>query len=193
MTSTDYGSLAYLFLLGSVLAFWLFVQNRDDWSKKLQQSMAWGLIFVGVIAAFGLWGDIRSAAVPTQAVFADTGRIHLPRAPDGHFYVTVEVNDTPVRFVVDTGATGVVLTRDDAERAGLRNRELAFYGEANTANGMVRTAPVTLRTLALGPVVDTNIRAYVNAGEMQQSLLGMDYLQRFEKIEITKGGMVLVR
>lgn len=193
MTSMDYGNLIYLVLLGAVLVLWLVVENRTSLSAKIKQIAAWGLIFLGVIAAYGMWGDIQRATVPTQAVFAGDNRVELPRAPDGHYYLTLTVNGTAVPFMVDTGASGVVLTGQDAKRAGLDVSTMAFYSEAMTANGLVKIAPVTLDSVVLGPFEDRNLPAAVNGGEMQQSLLGMSYLQRFSRLEISRGQMILER
>lgn len=193
MSSMDYANLAYLGLLAAVLVFWVFVQNRDSLGKKAQQIAAWGLIFLGTVAAIGLWDDIRQTVRPSQAVFADQGRVELPRAPDGHYYVTLAINGAPTRFVVDTGATGMVLTEADAANAGLNTADLGYFSEAMTANGVVQTAPVQLDSVTLGPFADTNVRAYVNSGEMEQSLLGMSYLQRFARLEISGGRMILER
>lgn len=193
MAMVDYAQLTYLVLLASALVFWMLLQNRRTMGRGLQQLAAWALIFLGVVAAYGLWEDIRQTVAPSQAVFAEDGRIELPRAPDGHYYATLDVNGVPVRFVVDTGATAVVLTRDAAERAGFDSSQLMFFSEAMTANGAVRTAPVSLDAVALGPFVDRSVPAYVNAGEMETSLLGMTYLQRFDRLEIARGTMVLER
>ena len=141
MSAMDYGNLAYLILLGAVIVFWFFVQNRQSLNKTLQQGAVWGLIFVGVIAAVGLWGDIRLTVQPQQLIMEDAGRIEVPRGPDGHYYLTLDINDAPVRFVVDTGATSMVLTQEDAKRVGLDEDDVIFYSEAMTANGLVRTAP----------------------------------------------------
>jgi len=193
MTGDQIGQLFYLVLLtGAVLGFFL-MQNRHRLGRVMQQATVWGLIFLGVIAAAGLWSDIRSTVAPRQAVFADQGRIEVPRAPDGHFYLTARVNDVPVQFVVDTGATDVVLTRQDAMRAGIDPGRLNFSGQANTANGVVHTAPVRLRSFEIGALGTRNLRAWVNSGEMDSSLLGMAYLQRFEKLEITRNRLVLTR
>ncbi|MFZ7090404.1 retropepsin-like aspartic protease family protein [Primorskyibacter sp. 2E233] len=193
MSSWETGRFVYLLLLGGVLVLWFFIENRDSLSTKIKQLSAWALIFLGVIAGIGLWGDIRQTVQPRQAVFADQGRIELPLAPDGHYYVTLDLNGEPTRFVVDTGASAVVLTQRDAERAGIDAGTLAFYSQAMTANGAVKTAPVTLDRVALGPFVDRNMPAFVNAGEMDTSLLGMTYLQRFHRIEISGGRLVLER
>lgn len=193
MSGTDLGNLAYLGLLGTVLVVWFVVQNRNSLGKMTQQAVAWVLIFVGVIAVFGLWEDIRQTVRPTQAVFADQGRVEVPRAPDGHYYLTLQVNDTPVRFVVDTGASNIVLSRTDAQRIGLKMDDLAFIGRAMTANGEVRTAPVDLDSVTLGPVEDHDMTAWVNEGEMDESLLGMTYLDRWSRIEIGSGQLILTR
>ena len=79
--------------------------------------IAWGLIFLGIIAGYGLWEDVRRDVVPRQSVAQDGSVIEVPRGPGGHYYLTVNVAGTPVEFIVDTGATDVVLTMEDA-RAG---------------------------------------------------------------------------
>lgn len=193
MSGDQIGNLIYLVLLGGVIVSWFFVQGRASLGKTMQQMAAWALIFVGVIAVYGLWSDIRSTVIPQQMVFGGEGRIELPRAPDGHYYVTLSVNGAPTRFVVDTGATSVVLTRRAAEDAGIDLGRLHFLSEAMTANGKVQTAPVTLDTVEVGPFADRGVTAYVNAGDMQNSLLGMTYLDRFSSLQIAGGKLVLQR
>jgi len=193
MSGDDTARLLYLSLLGAALAMWFFTQNRASLGKTAQQAVVWGLIILGTIAVVGLWGDIRNTVTPGIATVSGENQISLPRAMDGHYYLTAEVNGTPVDFVVDTGATGIVLSQSDAEAAGIKTADLAYVGRAQTANGEVRTAPVTLDSIAVGPLYDRQLRATVNGGEMEQSLLGMTYLQRFSSVEISGGKMVLTR
>jgi aspartyl protease family protein len=192
MQDFDFSRLTYLVILGSVLVVWFVAQNRASLGKLAQQALIWGLIFVGALAAVGLWEDIRQTVRPMQSVVSGD-RIELPRAPDGHYYLTAEVSGVPVRFVVDTGASQIVLSQEDAERIGIDTKSLAYLGRAYTANGEVRTAPVRLENLVVGSVRHENLRAVVNEGDMGQSLLGMDYLQRFASIEITGGRLILTR
>ncbi|MGX0878845.1 aspartyl protease family protein [Roseovarius sp. MBR-154] len=192
MENFDLLNLTYLVILGSVILLWFVVQNRESLGKLMQQALIWGLIFVGAVAVVGLWNDIRQTVRPMQSVVSED-RIELPRAPDGHYYLTAEVNGEPVRFVVDTGASQVVLGQADAARIGIDTGALAYLGRAYTANGEVRTAAVTLDSVAVGPVRHEDVRAVVNQGEMNGSLLGMSYLQRFSSIEITGGTLVLTR
>jgi aspartyl protease family protein len=189
MDSEDLPRLLYLLLLLAAVGGWVIVEYRGRLGFALRTAIAWGMIFLGVMAGYALWQDIRGDVVPRQAVL-EGGEIVLPRAADGHYYVTLQVNGLPVDFVVDTGATNVVLSQGDAERLGIDPAALAFTGEASTANGTVRTARVTLPEVRLGPLTDRDLRAYVTDGEMEISLLGMDYLGRF-RIEIDGGEMVL--
>jgi aspartyl protease family protein len=132
--------------------------------------------------------------IPRQQVrVEDSGQIIVERARDGHYHLTLAVNGADIDFLVDTGATDVVLTRQDAKAAGLDVDQLNFIGRANTANGTVRTAPVKLDSISLGPVTDRNVYAVVNDGDMAGSLLGMGYLQRWGKIEISEGALTLTR
>lgn len=193
MDGNDLGRLTYLILLGAVIVFWFVVQNRQSLGKTMQQALVWGLLFLGVIAAFGLWSDIRQTVRPTQSVISSEGRIELPRAPDGHYYMTVQVNGADIRFLVDTGASDIYLSRQDAQSAGLDPANLAFIGSAMTANGPVRTAPVRLDSIRIGGIEDRGLRAFVNEGEMRESLLGMTYLQRFASVEIRQGSLILTR
>ncbi|MBC7164741.1 MAG: TIGR02281 family clan AA aspartic protease [Roseovarius sp.] len=192
MEHLDTPRLVYLVILGSAIGLWLFVHNRAARGKLAQYAAIWGLIFLGAIAVVGLWGDIRQTVLPRQSMMAD-GRIEVPRAPDGHYYLTAEVNGVPLRLVVDTGASQIVLSQSDARRAGIDTGGLVYTGRAFTANGEVRTAPVRLDRVEVGPIRDTNVRAVVNGGEMAGSLLGMEYLQRFSRVEITGGRLVLER
>ncbi len=193
MTGDDTAKLIYLVALGAVIGGWLLMQNRRRMGHLAQLAALWGFIFVGAIIVAGLWSDLRRTVAPPLAQVAADGRLAIPRGPGGHYHVTAEVNGTPVEFIVDTGASGIVLSQADALRAGIDVAGLAYWGEAMTANGPVRTAPVQLESLALGPFEDRGLRAWVNEGTMEVSLLGMSYLQRFERIEIAEGRLWLSR
>ena len=119
MAGIEIDRLIYLILLLLMVAGWFFMQNRQSLNKTLQQAAIWGFIFLAVIAGIGLWEDISRTVSPQHSIVSGTGQVTIPRSIDGHYYLTAKVNDASVRFVVDTGATDIVLTQQDAERAGL--------------------------------------------------------------------------
>ena len=190
MTGDTYAQLIYLVLLLAAVGGWVLVEYRGRLGAALRTGLAWGLIFIGVMAGYGLWTDMRSD-VRRQAVMVGEA-MEVPRAPDGHYYLTLTVSGTPVEFMVDTGATNVVLSRRDAERLGIDPASLVYLGQAQTANGIVRTARVKLNDVQLGSWQDETLAAWVNDGDMDGSLLGMDYLGKFH-IELAADRLLLRR
>ena len=195
MTGDDTASLIYLSLFGLVIGGSYLIANRNRMGQMAQQAAIWFFIFVGAVLVIGNWDRVSQAALPTQRVTAgaDGPMIDVPARRDGHYYVRLELDGAPVTFVVDTGATDLVLARRDAEAAGVDVDALRFDGTAYTANGSVGTARVTLGEVALGDLVDRDVPAVVTDGDLQISLLGMSYLQKFGRIEIADGRLRLIR
>lgn len=190
MNGDDLGRLAYLGLLLAAVGGWVIVEYRQRLGQALRVALAWGLIFVGLMAGYGLWNDLRRDIRPDQMVTTD--RVEIPRAQDGHYYVRLLVNGREMTFMADTGASNIVLSPGDAASLGIDVAGLNFFGEANTANGVVRTARVKLDQVDLGPFQDSGVTAFVNEAPMEGSLLGMDYLGLFS-IRIEGDKMVLTR
>ncbi|MEM1373032.1 MAG: TIGR02281 family clan AA aspartic protease [Pseudomonadota bacterium] len=192
MTGDNIATLLFLALLLTVIGGGFFMRNRPSLGQTARAMGTWFLIFVGLIVAYGLWDDVTSEFTTNQALVTES-EISVPRQPDGHFYLTLDVNDVPVDFVVDTGASDMVLSAADARRVGLDPADLAFLGQAMTANGPVEIARVTLDTVELGQFRDQRVRASVNGGDMNISLLGMSYLNRFDTLQIQDGRLTLIR
>jgi aspartyl protease family protein len=185
------GRLFYLVLLLLAVGGYVMVEFRQRMGQTLRTAAAWGLIFIGVMAGYGLWNDLKTDIAPQQMISAE-GQIEVPRAEDGHYYVTLTINGTPVQFMADTGATSMVLSNADARRLGIDLESLVYLGRAQTANGTVATARVELPEVELGPYRDTDFAAWVNQGEMEMSLLGMEYLSLY-RMEIAGDRMILRR
>jgi aspartyl protease family protein len=192
MDGDSIARLAFLGLLVAAIGGSFLMQNRARMGEVARGAAIWALIFLGTLAAIGLWSDIRDEVAPRQAM-VDATTVEVPRGRDGHYYLTLLVNEVPVIFVVDTGATDMVLSQRDARAVGLDPDNLAYLGTAQTANGLVRTASVRLDSVELGDIRDTGLRAVVNEGQIDASLLGMGYLGLFDRIEITGGKLVLTR
>lgn len=193
MDENSVGNLIYLLLLLALIGGGTLMAFRGQLGALLRTVGTWALLFALVVIGYGVFNDQRSTSLPRQAVFAETGRVEIPRSRDGHYHVVLDVNGAPIEFIVDTGASEVVLSREDALKAGINPENLMFSGLAQTANGRVETAPVRLREVRLGAIEDANVRAVVNGGEMRKSLLGMSYLNSFDRIEINEGRLILER
>ena len=125
----------------------------------------------------------HSAPTPNETVYR--------RAGDGHFYVDADVNGARIRFLVDTGATFVALSPDDARSAGLQIFESDYTARSTTANGVTRVAPVTLRQVELDQLQLFDVRAVVLEKPMPVSLLGMSFLSRLQGYETRADELVL--
>ena len=194
MSGDSLASLGYLALLLLALGGAYLASHRQSVGKSLQMALVWGMIFMGCMAIYGLWGDIsRDYGRKSLPITQQDGAIALPRASDGHYYVTAEVNGTEIEFLVDTGASDIVLSRLDAARIGFDLDRLAFLGSARTANGVVPIAYGRLKTMRLGHHLDQAVSVSINGGEMDKSLLGMSYLGRFGRIEMTQDQLILRR
>ncbi len=185
--------LAYLVLLLLIIGGSMVISSRAQMNRSLQQLAIWGLIIVGLIAAYSLRDKIETTLYPERPILSERGTVSFNRARDGHFYAELLVNGKKIEFVIDTGATDIVLTESDAARLGYRAEDLVFSGQASTANGIVLTARIQLDTISLGRFTDRNLNASVNGGELDTSLLGMRYLGLFRKIEIEGSRMTLTR
>ncbi len=96
-----------------------------------------------------------------------------------------------LRFLVDTGATTVTLKGDDAARLGIEPGEHAFTERYQTANGIVRGAPVRLRSVRIGRLQRSDVRATVSEAPMAMSLLGMSFLERLAGYEVKDDRLIL--
>jgi aspartyl protease family protein len=114
----------------------------------------------------------------------------LERSGDGHFYADVQINGSNVRMLVDTGASAVALSRDDARSAGIATSISMPNVVGEGASGDVRGELVTIDRISLGGATAERVDAVVlDSGGM--SLLGQAFLREFETIEIKDDRMVL--
>jgi aspartyl protease family protein len=118
--------------------------------------------------------------------------VELKASRDGHYYAQAELNGRPVGVLVDTGATSVALTFEDAQRAGINVSNSDFTGITQTANGRARYAPVTIDRITIGNITVENVRgAVAEPGRMTVSLLGMSFLGKLIRSEMRSGVLVL--
>jgi len=182
MENIDTDSLIYLIALTALLAGFFFAETRVGLGKMMRYALIWVLIFAAGILGVAVFDDLRQTVLPRQSVLSGEV-LEVPRGPDGHFHISAELNGEPVDFLVDTGATDIVLSRQDALRVGLPE-DLPYLGRAETAKGTVGIAFARVDTMTVGPVTLSDVPVAVNEGDLFKSLLGMDWLRQYERIEI---------
>jgi aspartyl protease family protein len=134
-----------------------------------------------------------AAARPVQAPPRNTGTVvTIPRS-GGQFYTQARVNSGSVKFLVDTGASTVALTLEDARKSGIRTHQLSYDVPVDTANGRTMAARVSLKNVAIGGVRVSNVEGLVIEEGLHVSLLGMTFLGELQKVEVFPERMILRR
>lgn len=111
---------------------------------------------------------------------------------NGHYEVRAHINGRPIDVMVDTGATAVALTYEDAQAAGVFPGAADFRHKVSTANGVARVAAVTLDQVSIGDITVRNVQAVVSEpGRLQTTLLGMSFLSKLGKAEMSRGLLTL--
>ena len=134
--------------------------------------------------------DARSAASSERGAGAPSNTIVYTANQHGHVFLDAAVNGAPVRMLVDTGASLVTLTPEDARAAGIPPNRLAYSARASTANGIARMAPVTLREIRIDQLSIYDVPAAV-LENLNVSLLGMSFLGRLQGYEMRDGKLTI--
>jgi aspartyl protease family protein len=181
---------------------------RPGTRRLLREAASWGVVALIGIAAFSHFDALRSGTATLLGLPSDAARqdaagdmqataalgavVEIKAARNGHFNAEAEINGRPVEVMIDTGASMVALSYEDAERAGLYLNKSDFSRAVSTANGVARVAPVTLDRVSIGDITVRDVPAAVaEPGRLRTSLLGMSFLNRLSRFDMRSGTLVL--
>jgi aspartyl protease family protein len=194
----DFGSLAYKILLLVLVAAGVSTFFRERFVQAVTAALLWvvvGLVLVvGYTYRYELHGvaDRVAAELIPGHVISHGRTVEVARTGDGDFDISAHINGSKVPMVLDTGASSVVLTHDDAKAAGLPIDLLSYTVNIDTANGRTRAAPVTLDRLAIGALEERSVEALVvQQGQLRTSLLGMSFLNRLQSWQVSGDRLIL--
>ena len=156
--------------------------------RNLVLFAAVSLLIAGAATKFADRFDVAPIVAPDAAAGtparADT--VVVPGDRGGHFTVNVSIGGRSLAFLVDTGASTVVLKRDDARQLGINLNDREYVVPVQTANGVTYAARVRLRNLKVGPISVNNVEALVaKPGTLKENLLGMSFLSRLRSYEFS--------
>ncbi|AZO08052.1 MULTISPECIES: TIGR02281 family clan AA aspartic protease [unclassified Mesorhizobium] len=198
----DFGRLIWLGALGTLIGA-SFLRSGRPLGDMARSLGVWAAIVLALIAGYQYRYELQDVAsrvtaglVPGSplALGVDNGRatVALEKADNGHFEARVLINGTPVRAVVDTGATTTVLTAEDAQAVGFNPAALDFTTLVSTANGMARAATVKTDELAIGGIVRKGMPVMIAApGMLERSLLGMNFIGSLSGFDVRGDRMIL--
>jgi len=177
-------------IFGGAAAYW----SRSSWMRLAKVAGLWIVIIVGISSFYIFKSDFSGrfmAAIDPSGVSSTSEGLLVHRGRDGHFWLRASINGSTILMMVDTGASNVVLSPDDARKIGFNISKLRFDRRAQTANGNVSYAVVRADSLAIGDTEFTDVMVTVNGSDMSGSLLGMAVLDRFSSIEFRGDTLIL--
>jgi aspartyl protease family protein len=132
----------------------------------------------------------RSGDAPRRT--SGSGPVTIQGGQGGHFRAMVEIGGRRIPMIVDTGATVIALTAEDARAVGVQTFPADYEANVSTANGVVKAAPAMLREVRIEDIVVYNVKAFVMPrGALSQSLLGMSFLKKLRGFEIADNRLVM--
>jgi aspartyl protease family protein len=162
------------------------------------------LIFAAYVARFADQAMMAAPPAPTPraATVETVGRgpeptgygrsMTLDADRQGHFRVEARIDGRPLDFIVDTGASLVILRESAASQVGIHPMPVNFTATVSTANGKIKAAPATLDRVQLGDITVYDVRALVLPDEaLSQNLLGVSFLSKLRRYEYANGRMLL--
>jgi len=193
-----FAALAYKIALLVFVGSAALVMFRGRAKQALTATLAWIAIALVLLVGYSYRFELRNVADRVLAelipghVIGHGRSVEVARAANGDFDVSAQINGAPVAMVLDTGASSVVLTREDAKAAGLPLEILSYTANIDTANGRTRAAPVKLDRVAVGGLVERSVDALVaQPGQLKTSLLGMSFLNRLQSWEVSGDRLML--
>lgn len=172
-------------------------------TDALRNIAIWLVVIFALVGGYSLRYEIQDFAsrvtagvVPGSPVsrYSENGKtVSLERAANGHFQTRALINGKTMTLTVDTGASVVVLSYDDAAAANIDVGRLSYSVSVNTANGSTNAAPVIIDHLQIGNIERDNVRALVSRpGDLSESLLGMSFLDRLSGYSVRGDRIILV-
>lgn len=190
--SFTYNALLAVLVLSSLVLGW-----RGTANQALRYALIWIALGFALVLGYSyrndmkaIWQRVAGEVNPALPIERTGGQVVLRRADDGHFHADVDVNGATIRMLVDTGASTIALSAEDAARAGIDVDGLSFTAFVSTANGTASAADVRLDEVRVGSIVRRNVRALVTRG-LTGSLLGMSFLDKLTKYASESDEMVL--
>ena len=162
-------------------------------------ALAWVALLAGLVGLYSYRAEFADFAErviaeldPGEPQIGAGGEVIVTRRLTGEFVVAAKINGAGASLLFDTGASSVVLTADDARRAGINPVGLDYSVDVSTANGAAAAAEVRLQSVTIGTITQKNVRALVaKPGALSQSLLGMTFLEKLKSYGVERGKLVL--
>lgn len=193
----DTSSLIYSILL-LVLVSSALISRRIALGQMVKMFLIWIAIFLIAFILFSfrgefsiVWERMKSEIAGTSYQSVNGEQIILTRKDDGHFWIKASVNGVPIDFLVDSGATSIVMSDTDADKAGIEYDINDIPVISNTANGQSRNYRAQIDELKTETARYESVKILVSPTLGDVNLLGMSYLNRLQSWSVNGNQMIL--
>jgi len=193
--NNKFASLIFLGAWGAVLGS-AILPRKGQYKKIASNLLIWLAIFLVLMTSHvyryelqDIGSRLSGGLIPGSPISSRSvegrNQITVVRLPNRQYEIDGAVNGNPVRFLVDTGASMVVLSARDAERVGINVDNLRFGTPVSTANGTTRAARITVDNISIGTIARQGLPVMVaQPGNLKHSLLGMNFIETLWGFEI---------
>ena len=201
---TDINTNLALRILFFIVLIWVIIRSyiarsRNTSSNSATSILLWVIIFALLIIGYAFRFELESfknrvlaVLIPSYSWTNKQGQLVIARSKDGHFYLdATTANNNKIKFLIDTGASDIALTKQDAIKLGFNLSAIKYTRQYSTANGLSYAAPVRIKQLTIGEKTFFNLEAHINSGGLDISLLGMSLIGDFKNFKITNDLLIL--
>jgi len=196
-SSFELSNAIYLLIL--IIVLLMGFSNRQMPAQKIIKYIAiWTAIGLALLAFYSFRFEISdtkerisSDLFPSKAINKNNEQLIISISQDNHYYLTVKINNESVKFMIDTGASDVVIDKKLALKLGINIENLYYDKIFRTANGEVAGASTYFNEIDVAGVKFYNVSASITSSELTVPLLGMSFLKRLYKYEFYRDKLVL--
>lgn len=204
-SSVDNDQLAQLTkagLLATVIAAGV-LSSGIPLTNVLRNALIWAALIAVLIIGYNnryqlqdIAHNVSGGLVPASIISADlSGRetVTIDRSSNGHYQIRGMIDGQRVNFLIDTGATSIVLTHETAMDLGINTQDLNYSNIVSTANGDLKTARVRLNSINIGSIARKNLQALIApSGALSENLLGMNFINTLSSASIRGSQLILI-
>lgn len=185
-------------LLVLLILFSSFAVRKTSWKQNLRFAFYWLIIFLFIIIGYSYKAEMKNVyyrivgnLLPSSGQIQKNGSVKFFKSANDHFFILANADNKLVKFMLDTGATITSLSKTDALRLGFDLEQLDFNIPVNTANGLNYVARGYIEELKIGSITIYNLECNIHKNGLDNSLLGMNFLNKLSSYHVTNNQLTL--
>lgn len=187
----DWGNIIFNLITLSFLISSFFIRTKDNFWYKIKILLIWIFAILVITITYNNRNILFKNIIPYSAYDNQNNSLTIRKSNDGHFYISLIVNNKKILFLIDTGATTTTLTLKDARKLGINTSGFTYNIPVNTANGISYGASTQIKNINAGNFHLKSLWVFISKDLNGESLLGMNFLNQFKEYTVKQNEMIL--